>query len=97
MGSRLCAVLADAGHRVTVLTRDARKGRPFRGRVTLSTTSPRSVAARLSTPSSTSPASRWPPAAGRRSAAPPSSTAASRRRARWCASSRAAAASPRYW
>jgi hypothetical protein len=35
IGSRLCAVLADAGHRVTVLTRDVRKGRVFRGRVTL--------------------------------------------------------------
>lgn len=35
IGSRLCGVLAEAGHRVTVLTRDARKGRKFRGRVTL--------------------------------------------------------------
>lgn len=35
IGSRLCAILAEAGHRVTVLTRDPRRGRPFRGRVTL--------------------------------------------------------------
>lgn len=35
IGSRLAEQLADAGHRVTVLTRDAKKGRKFRGRVTL--------------------------------------------------------------
>jgi uncharacterized protein len=35
IGSRLAEMLADAGHRVTVLTRDARRGRKFRGRVTL--------------------------------------------------------------
>jgi uncharacterized protein len=35
IGSRLAELLADAGHRVTVLTRDPRKGRKFRGRVTL--------------------------------------------------------------
>ena len=35
IGTRLVEVLAEAGHRVTVLTRDARRGRKFRGRVTL--------------------------------------------------------------
>jgi uncharacterized protein len=35
IGSRLAEVLADAGHRVTVLTRDPRRGRKFRGRVIL--------------------------------------------------------------
>jgi uncharacterized protein len=35
VGSRLCEILAEAGHRVTVLTRDPRQGRKFRGRVTL--------------------------------------------------------------
>jgi uncharacterized protein len=35
VGTRLAEVLADAGHAVTVLTRDPRKGRKFRGRVTL--------------------------------------------------------------
>ncbi len=35
IGTRLCEVLAEAGHRVTVLTRDNRRGRKFRGRVTL--------------------------------------------------------------
>jgi uncharacterized protein (TIGR01777 family) len=35
VGTRLAEALADAGHAVTVLTRDPRKGRKFRGRVTL--------------------------------------------------------------
>ncbi|HEV8026283.1 MAG TPA: TIGR01777 family oxidoreductase [Stellaceae bacterium] len=35
IGTRLCAILAEAGHRVTVLTRDPRNGRKFKGRVTL--------------------------------------------------------------
>jgi uncharacterized protein len=35
IGTRLSEALADAGHAVTVLTRDPRKGRKFRGRVTL--------------------------------------------------------------
>ena len=35
VGTRLAEALADAGHSVTVLTRDPRKGRKFRGRVTL--------------------------------------------------------------
>jgi uncharacterized protein (TIGR01777 family) len=35
IGTRLCTILAEAGHRVTVLTRDPRKGRKFKGRVTL--------------------------------------------------------------
>ena len=35
IGTRLCSILAEAGHRVTVLTRDPRKGRKFNGRVTL--------------------------------------------------------------
>jgi uncharacterized protein (TIGR01777 family) len=35
IGSRLAEVLAGAGHRVTVLTRDPRRGRKFRGRVVL--------------------------------------------------------------
>jgi len=35
IGTRLAEALADAGHAVTVLTRDPRKGRKFRGRVTL--------------------------------------------------------------
>ncbi|HUH85156.1 MAG TPA: TIGR01777 family oxidoreductase [Stellaceae bacterium] len=35
IGTRLAEVLAEAGHRVTVLTRDPRKGRKFLGRVTL--------------------------------------------------------------
>ena len=35
IGTRLVEVLAEAGHRVTVLTRDARRGRKFHGRVTL--------------------------------------------------------------
>jgi uncharacterized protein len=35
IGSRLAEALADAGHRVTVLTRDPRRGRKFLGRVIL--------------------------------------------------------------
>ncbi|HUN46733.1 MAG TPA: TIGR01777 family oxidoreductase [Stellaceae bacterium] len=35
IGSRLAEALAETGHAVTVLTRDVRKGRKFRGRVTL--------------------------------------------------------------
>jgi uncharacterized protein len=35
IGSRLAEVLVDAGHRVTVLTRDPRRGRKFRGRLIL--------------------------------------------------------------
>ena len=35
VGTRLAEALADAGHAVTVLTRDPRKGRKFRGRVSL--------------------------------------------------------------
>lgn len=35
IGRRLCRVLIDAGHRVTVLTRDKRKARLFGGRITL--------------------------------------------------------------
>jgi uncharacterized protein (TIGR01777 family) len=35
IGTRLAEALADAGHAVTILTRDPRKGRKFRGRVTL--------------------------------------------------------------
>jgi uncharacterized protein len=35
VGTRLAEALVDAGHAVTVLTRDPRKGRKFRGRVTL--------------------------------------------------------------
>jgi uncharacterized protein (TIGR01777 family) len=35
IGTRLAEALADAGHAVTVLTRDPRKGRKFRGRITL--------------------------------------------------------------
>src|SRR5215469_863853 len=35
IGTRLCSILAEAGHRVTVLTRDPRKGRKFKGHVTL--------------------------------------------------------------
>jgi len=35
IGTRLAETLAESGHRVTVLTRDARRGRKFRGRVTL--------------------------------------------------------------
>ena len=35
IGSRLAGILADAGHRVTVLTRDPRRGRKFLGRVIL--------------------------------------------------------------
>lgn len=35
IGARLCAVLIAGGHRVTVLTRDKRKARDLRGRVTL--------------------------------------------------------------
>jgi uncharacterized protein len=35
IGTRLAELLAEVGHRVTVLTRDPRKGRKFLGRVTL--------------------------------------------------------------
>src|SRR5216684_496820 len=35
IGARLCEILIEEGHQVTVLTRDPRNGRRFRGRVTL--------------------------------------------------------------
>jgi uncharacterized protein len=35
IGTRLCEILVEEGHQVTVLTRDPRRGRGFRGRVTL--------------------------------------------------------------
>src|SRR5216683_1910638 len=36
IGARLCEILIEEGHQVTVLTRDPRNGRRFRGRVTRS-------------------------------------------------------------